>query len=110
MPIKATQTISDPTAELAYQRLSEALDCPPSRIFERLLLALPADDLLALVAGRLTLESEKTVSLDADSLLAVRAAVADSISLLSGRVADAAKDGARQGAHEAIDVVLDRDI
>lgn len=110
MPIKATQTVSEPAAELAYQRLVDALGCPPSRILERLLLALPADDLLALVQGKLTMSSTKTISLDAESLLAVRAAVADSTSLLSGRVEDAAKVGARQGAHEAIDVVLDRDI
>lgn len=110
MPTKTTQTVSEPAAELAYQRLSNALDCPPSRILERLLLALPADDLLALAQGRLSMSTTKTISLDAESMLAVRAAVADSTSLLSGRVEDAAKVGARQGAREAIDSTLDRDI
>lgn len=110
MPIKTTQTVSEPAAELSYQRLADALDCPPSRVLERLLLALPADDLLALVQGRLSLSSTKTISLDAESLLAVCAAVADSTSLLGGRVVDAARTGARQGAREAIDATLDRDI
>lgn len=110
MPIKATQTVSEPAAELAYQRLTSALDCPPSRLLERLLLALPADDLLALVEGRSALSEMKTIVLDADSLLAIRSAVAESLPLLSGRVEDAAKVGARQGAREAIDSTLDRDI
>lgn len=110
MPIKVTQTVSEPAAELAYQRLADALDCPPSRILERLLLALPSDDLLALVEGRLSVSATKTITLDADALLAVRAAVADSISLVGGRVEDAAKVGARQGARETIDFTLDRDI
>lgn len=110
MPIKLTQTVSDPAAELVFQRLADALDCPPSRILERLLLTMPADDLLALIAGRLTLSAEKTVTLDADSLLAVRAALADSFSLLGQRVEDAALGGARQGAREAIDAVLGQDI
>ncbi len=110
MPTKTTQTLSDPAAELAFQRLTAALDGPPSRILERLLLSLPTDDLLALVCGQLSMSGTKTISLDAESLLAIRAAVADSTSLLGGRVEDAARVGARQGAREAIDSTFDRDI
>ena len=110
MPIKLTQTVSDPAAELVFQRLADALDCPPSRILERLLLTMPADDLLALLAGKLTLESEKTITLDAETLLAVRAAVSESFSLLAQRVEDGARVGAREGAREAIDAVLGQDI
>lgn len=110
MPTKITQTISEPAAELAFQRLTDALDSPPSRLLERVLLALPADDLLALIEGRRSMSALKTISLDAESLLAVRAAVAESLPLLSGRVEDAARVGARQGAREAIDATLDRDI
>lgn len=110
MPIKVTQTVSEVAAEVAYQYLAATLDCPPSRLLERLLLALPAEDLLALAQGKLTMSSTKTISLDAESLQAVRAAVADSTSLFGGRVADAARIGARQGAREAIDSTLDRDI
>jgi hypothetical protein len=110
VPIKITQTVSEPAAELSYQRLAGELNCPPSRILERLLLALPSDDLLALVEGRRSMAATKTISLDAESLLAIRSAVADSIPLFGGRVEDAARVGARQGAREAIDSTLDRDI
>lgn len=110
MPLKSTQTVSEPAAELAYQRLAAALDCPPSRILERLLLALPSDDLLALMEGRLSLSAAKTICLDAESLLAIRTAVAESLPLLSGRAEAAARVGARQGAREAIDATLNRDI
>ncbi len=110
MPIKVTQTVSDPAAELAYQRLADTLDCPPSRLLERLLLTMPSDDLLALLAGRLTLSSEKTITLDAETLLAVGTAVSTALSLVGERVADAALVGARQGAREAIDSVLGQDI
>lgn len=110
MPIKITQTVSEPAAELAYQRIAAVIGCPPSRILERLLLSQPVDDLLAQVQGRLSAQASKTIALDAESLLAIRSAVADSIPLFGGRVEDAARVGARQGAREAIDSTLDRDI
>lgn len=96
--MKTTQNVTSKTAISTLERLSRELDCPPSRILERLLDAVPADDLVALAAGHLTTREARVVTLDAAAVIAITQAVSGAVAGLSERVEFAARMGAKAGA------------
>lgn len=77
-----TQTLKSDVAKQAILRLMRDLDLPKSAVLEHLLTSITTDDLIGLSTGRLSLHEAKVVSLDAQSLIAVRNEISQSLSSL----------------------------
>ncbi len=90
-----TQTLSTLAAQQQFDRLARDLGVPRSAVLQAILESIDVGDLVALVQGRIGLNAAKTVALDAESTLAVRAAISSSLSLFGDRVAEAARMGAQ---------------
>ena len=101
-----TQTVSTEAAQMAFERLSRDLRVPKSAVLQAMLEAVPTSDLIALVRGDLSLYAAKTVGLDADSALAVRSEISDSLALLGQRIAEASRLGAQRAVAEHLKNVM----
>jgi hypothetical protein len=93
-----TQTVSSAAAQQAFDRLARDLGVARSNVLQAILESIDTGDLVALVSGRVGLRAAKTITLDAEALLAIRSAVSSSLSLFGDRVTE----GARMGAQIAI--------
>lgn len=96
--MKTTQNVTSETAISALDQLAQQLGCPPSRVLERILDAVPVDDLVALATGRLTTREARVIALDASTLFAITDAVSAAVGSLADRVELAARLGAKDGA------------
>jgi hypothetical protein len=102
-----TQTIRSERSQQAFERLVRDLRTPKSGVLQAILEAVPTSDLVALVRGELRLHEAKTVGLDADAALAIRAEIESSFSLLGARLADASRLGAQRAVAEVVATALE---
>lgn len=96
--MKTTQNVTSETAIAALDHLASRLACPPSRVLERLLDAVPTNDLIALAEGHLSTREARVIALDAATVIAINKAVAEAVGNLAERVEFAAQMGAKAGA------------
>ena len=92
-----TQSLSSFEAQQAFERLVRDLRIPKSGILEMLLVAIPTEDLVGLVSGKLSLRQARVVGLDADAALAIRREIETSFSLLGPKVVEAARLATAKG-------------
>ncbi|WP_449106288.1 hypothetical protein [Pseudomonas mohnii] len=97
-----TQSLSSFEAQQAFERLVRDLRIPKSGILEMLLVAIPTEDLVGLMSGKLSLQQARVVGLDATSALAIRHEIENSLSLLGPRLVEAARLATAQGVAAAL--------
>ncbi|MCY1298238.1 hypothetical protein D9M68_473140 [compost metagenome] len=95
-----TQSLVTEQAQQAFERLVRDLQVPKSAVLQAILEAVPTSDLAALVRGELGLHAAKTICLEADAALAIRAEIESALSLLGRRIADASRLGAQRAVAE----------
>ncbi|MFH6600764.1 hypothetical protein ACEVAQ_18845 [Ectopseudomonas khazarica] len=101
-----TQTIRSERSQQAFERLVRDAGVPKSGVMQAILEAVPTSDLIALMRGELRLHDAKTVGLDADAALAIRAEIESAFSLLGDRLADASLIGAQRAVAEVVAAAL----
>lgn len=101
-----TQSMVTDASQQAFERLVRDLRVPKSAVLQKILEAVPTADLVALVRGDLGLHSAKTIGLDADAALAIRAEIESAFSLLGPRIADASRLGAQCAVADHLKTVL----
>ncbi len=97
-----TQSMATEQSQQAFERLARDLRVPKSGVLQAILEAVPTSELVSLVRGDLRLYEAKTVGLDADAALAVRAEIESSFALLGARLADASRLGAQRAVAEVV--------
>lgn len=101
-----TQSMVTEAAQQAYERLVRELRVPKSALLQAILEAVPTSDLAALIRGDLSLHAAKTVALETDAALAIRAEIESSLSLLGHRIAEASRLGAQRAVAEHLKEML----
>ena len=92
-----SQSIDSHTNQLALDNLAKLLEIAKSRILEKILTSIDVDDLAAIVTHRVSLKTSRLIKLDRTTAQVIQDEIANSLSLLSTRVTDAASDGAKTG-------------
>ena len=92
-----SQSIDSHTNQLALNSLAKLLDIAKSRVLEKILTSIEVDDLAALITHEASLKTSRLIKLDRATAQVIQDEIANSLSLLSTRVTDAASDGAKTG-------------
>lgn len=101
-----SQTIDDKTSQHELDNLAKSLGISKSRVLEKLITSIELEDLVAIATHQLSLKTTKIVQLDRLTSQVIQDEIARSLSLLSGRVTDAANDGARAGVISSFTEIL----
>ena len=101
-----TQSMVTEQAQQAFERLARDLRVPKSAVLQAILEAIPTADLVALVRGDLSLHAAKTVALEPEAALAVRAEIDSALALLGPRLAEGSRLGAQRAVAEHLKALL----
>ncbi len=98
-----SQSIDSQTNQLALEKLAKLLDIAKSRVLEKILISIEANDLLAIVTHQVSLKTSRLIKLDRTTAQVIQDEIANSLTLLSNRVTEAASDGAKNGVMSILD-------
>lgn len=105
-----TQSMVTEAAQLAFERFARDLRVPKSTVLQAILEAVPTSDLVALVRGDLGLHAAKTVAMEPEAALAVRAEIKSALALLGPRIAEASRLGAQRAVAEHLKKLLAEEV
>lgn len=98
-----SQSIDSHANQLALDNLAKMLDIAKSRVLEKILISIEADDLLAIATHKVSLKTSRIIKLDRATAQVIQDEIANSLTLLSNRVTNAASDGAKNGVMSILD-------
>ncbi len=98
-----SQSIDSHRSQLTLDKLAKLLGIAKSRVLEKILISIEADDLLAIVTHKVSLKTSRIIKLDRATAQVIQDEIANSLTLLSNRVTNAASDGAKNGVMSILD-------